>query len=57
MNGAGGDPDGKREVEDSFLVCGIDKDTAIWLGKKYEQNAILYREGKDVELVLVGLLL
>lgn len=42
VNGYGQDQDGHWEKEDSFLAFGITKDEALRLGKKYEQNAILW---------------
>jgi hypothetical protein len=53
IHGAGGDADGKRDAEESFLVCNINKDIAIDLARKYEQNALLYWDGGDVELLLL----
>lgn len=49
---AWGDRSGEREPEDSFLVCNIFKDQIIQLAQKYEQNAILYRDGgESVEII------
>ena len=42
VNGYGQDPEGHWEKEDSFLALGMTKEEALWLGKKYEQNAILW---------------
>lgn len=38
--GIGQDP--KWKPEESFLVMGIDQGTAIEVGEKYEQNAIVF---------------
>ncbi len=44
----------KWEGEQSFLVLGINKDEAIRLGTKYEQNAIIYGEaGSEPELLML----
>ncbi|MCG6150295.1 DUF3293 domain-containing protein [Leptospira levettii] len=53
LNGVGESPDVSWS-EESFLVLGIDKDTAQYLARKYEQNAIVIgvREGIS-ELVMV----
>lgn len=51
--GAGGDVDGKREPEESFFVCHMDRETAMALGRKYEQNAILIGNSDEVELLLL----
>ena len=44
----------KWEGEHSFLILGINKDEAIRLGTKYEQNAIIYGEaGSQPELLML----
>jgi len=54
INGAGWDLDGKREPEESFLVCNINKDIANNLAKKYEQNALLYWDGwESIDLITI----
>ncbi|MCW7506128.1 DUF3293 domain-containing protein [Leptospira paudalimensis] len=40
LNGVGESPDGSWS-EESILVLGIDNDTAQYLARKYEQNAIV----------------
>ena len=43
----------KWEGEQSFLVLGINKDEAIRLGTKYEQNAIIYGEAGSEPVLLM----
>lgn len=53
FEGAGVPADDKWSPEPSFLVMGIDKNEAIRLAKKHEQNAIVFGEvGKAAELVI-----
>ena len=42
MEGCGCHPSNKWEKENSFLIIGIDYNNACVIGKKYNQNAILY---------------
>lgn len=49
--GVGDDP--SWPPEKSFLVAGIHREVAIYLGKKYEQNAIVVGEGAKAELVML----
>lgn len=50
---AGWDALWQRTPEDSFFVCNIQKDVAIGLARKYQQNALLYWDGQEIELVVV----
>lgn len=53
LNGVGESPDGSWS-EESFLVLGIDKDTAQFLARKYEQNAIVVGTRESLpELVML----
>lgn len=36
-----------NRIEDSFIVPNMNKSWIIWLGKKYEQEAVIYGERKD----------
>jgi hypothetical protein len=50
--GVGRDARGEWTPEESFLVIGIEKQTALALAEAFEQNAILFGEiGKPVELL------
>jgi len=51
IHGAGGDIEGERAPEESFLVCNIDREVSIGLARKYEQNAILFWNRNIVELI------
>ncbi|RAR73694.1 DUF3293 domain-containing protein [Flavobacterium aciduliphilum] len=53
--GEGKDTLGDWPPEISFFVGGITKEAAIYLGKKYEQNAIVYGEINGLaELILLA---
>jgi hypothetical protein len=52
--GEGRDPDGKWTAEPSVLIMGIERDEAESLGRRLEQNAIVWIEkGKAPELVVL----
>ena len=52
--GVGQDPSGNWPPENSFLILGISKTDAENLGRKYEQNAILWINHEALpELVLL----
>ncbi|HKX84473.1 MAG TPA: DUF3293 domain-containing protein [Pyrinomonadaceae bacterium] len=52
FHGAGEDPNGAWPAEESLLVLGIDRDSAIGLAEKFEQNAIVFgRRTEPAELV------
>ena len=42
FSGIGSDPSGEWEGEPSFLILGISKNSAEALGKRYQQNAIVW---------------
>lgn len=44
LKAVGRDPTGQWPPEESLLIMGIDRECAIAIGKKYNQNAILYGE-------------
>ena len=49
--GVGDDP--SWSPEKSFLIAGIHREVAIYLGKKYEQHAIVVGQGARAELVML----
>jgi hypothetical protein len=52
--GEGRDPEGKWTAEPSVLIMGIPREEAEALGRRLEQNAIVYIEkGKAAELVVL----
>jgi hypothetical protein len=51
--GEGVGDDSSWPPEKSFLVAGIHREVAIYLGKKYEQNAIVVGQGARAELVML----
>ena len=54
LRGEGRDPEGRWAPEPSLLVLGIPREEAHALGRRLEQNAILFAErGAAVELVLM----
>lgn len=53
FNGEGVGDDPTWPPERSFLVAGIHREVAIYLGKKYEQNAIVVGQGAKAELVML----
>jgi len=53
--GEGRDPHGEWPAEPSVLVVGISRSEAQTVGRRYEQNAIVFMEkGKAPELVLLA---
>ena len=54
LEGQGRDPEGRWKPEASLLILGISRCEAEALGRRFEQNAIVFAEtGKPVELVLL----
>lgn len=53
FNGEGVGDDPSWPPEKSYLVAGIHREVAIYLGKKYEQHAIVVGQGKSAELVML----
>jgi hypothetical protein len=53
FNGEGVGDDPSWPPEKSYLVAGIHREVAIYLGKKYEQNAIVVGQGAKAELVIL----
>ena len=54
FRGEGRDPDGKWTAEPSVLIMGIPRDEAESLGRRLEQNAIVWIEkGQPPELVVL----
>jgi len=53
FNGEGIGDDSSWPPERSFLVAGIHREVAIYLGKKYKQNAIVVGQGAKAELVML----
>lgn len=54
LPGRGEDPAGQWPGEDSFLVLGIEKETACGLGRQFGQNAIVFCNSDAVpQLVLL----
>jgi hypothetical protein len=53
FNGEGVGNDPSWPPEKSYLVAGIHREVAIYLGKKYEQNAIVVGQGAKAELVIL----
>lgn len=49
--GMGDDP--SWPPEKSFLVAGLHREVAVYLGKKYEQNAIVVGDGAKAELIML----
>jgi hypothetical protein len=54
IEGAGADPAGAWPEEKSFLALGIDEDTAVLLGRRFHQDAIVWM-GQDAVPRLVVL--
>jgi len=42
LTAAGVDPDGNWPEEPGFLIAGIDQETAARLGRRYDQNAVIW---------------
>jgi hypothetical protein len=53
FHGEGIGDDSSWPPEKSYLVAGIHREVAIYLGKKYEQNAIVVGEGAKAELIML----
>lgn len=54
FKGLGVGPDPNWQPEESFLIVGIDKESAITLGRKYNQNAIVFgKKGERAELLVI----
>ena len=53
FNGEGVGDDPSWPPEKSYLVAGIHREVGIYLGKKYEQNAIVVGQGVKAELVML----
>jgi hypothetical protein len=54
-SGEGRDPQGDWNAEPSLLVVGISRDDAEELGRRYDQNAIVFIEkGRAPELVVLA---
>lgn len=54
LEGAGVDPDGDWPPEPGFLVAGLDRDSAIALGRQFDQNAVVWSGADAVpQLVLL----
>jgi len=53
FHGEGVGDDSSWPPEKSFLVAGIHREVAIYLGRKYEQNAIVVGEGAKAELIML----
>ena len=54
-SGEGRDPKGKWDAEPSLLVIGITRNDAEDLGRRYDQNAIVFIEkGRPPELVVLA---
>jgi hypothetical protein len=53
FNGEGVGNNPSWPPERSFLVAGIHREVASYLGKKYEQNAIVVGQGARAELVML----
>jgi hypothetical protein len=53
FNGEGVGDDPSWPPEKSYLVAGIHREVAIYLGKKYAQNAIVVGIGTKAELVML----
>jgi hypothetical protein len=54
FKGEGKGDDGRWRPEQSFLVVGIHREVAVFLGRKYEQRAIVIGEGRKAELVMLA---
>jgi hypothetical protein len=53
LPGRGEDPAGEWPGEDSFLVLGIEKETACGLGRQFGQNAIVFCDSGAVPQLVV----
>ena len=53
FHGEGVGDDSSWPPEKSFLIAGIHREVAIYLGKKYEQHAIVVGQGARAELVML----
>lgn len=53
LPGRGEDPAGEWPGEDSFLVLGIEKETACGLGRQFGQNAIVFCDSDAVPQLVV----
>ena len=55
ITGQGEDPIGNWDPEQSYFIAGIPKSEAVYLGKKYEQLAIVFGEiNKKAELLILN---
>ena len=55
LHGEGVGSEGDWPAEHSFFVAGISRESAIDLGKRYQQNAILFGlKGGRAELIWLG---
>lgn len=53
FKGEGRGNEGRWQPEKSFLAVGIHREVAVFLGRKYEQRAIVIGEGSKAELVML----
>jgi hypothetical protein len=53
FEGQGRDPSGQWPPEDSLLVLGLSRESALELGARYEQNALLWADTDAVPRLLL----